>query len=540
MPSVPKTVATPTPIDAAIPPDSADRPDERELSAAANSPSSPGTSNSAADNMPTGRLRRLSRLAGLATSVSAQVAGAAARRVMGGDGSGAANKSTPVDPARAAIKISDGVLDDDAARNKEKLEAWMRDAGLSLESAHRIVDTLGQMKGVAMKFGQQLSMEQDMFPEEVRQVIQKLCNDVEPMSWDTVRAVLEAELQGGIDEHFASIDQTAFAAASLGQVHRGTLKDGTAVAIKIQYPGVDTALVNDLKNIGLLIKTVTAVSGRGGEAKGFFNEIAGETENELDYVRERRNNRALRKALEPWPDLIVPRVFQKQSTSKVLTMEFLSGTTLKDWVTQDPGPSEAERFRVASQLVRAIYGPFLSQGLVHADPHPGNFMVLPDGRLAVLDAGIVKQLPVQFVGAYWALAAGDLKAKGSVDIIESLKQSGFVFKLPDERARDLIDRMSAIVRRPMETDVFDFGELQLVRDMRALGMAYGMEMMKIMPPPEALFFFRAVGGLTMNLGLMKAKGDFRPLIHDMVFGDYLQHSDFSRTYAASQGAKPTE
>ncbi len=186
------------------------------------------------------------------------------------------------------------------------------------------------------------------------------------------------------------------AAASLGQVHRAVLEDGRAVVVKVQYPGVGDSLQGDLDNLGMVVKTVSKAT-KAMDGTAYFRELREEMMLELDYRREAALCQGFAKSVARLPDLKVPTVIAERSSERVLTLELLEGQTLKDWVVAERTPEE--RFRVARQLIRAIYGPFLCAGEIHADPHPGNFMVMADGRLGLLDFGSVKHFSERFVDA---------------------------------------------------------------------------------------------------------------------------------------------
>ena len=464
-------------------------------------------------DVPKGRISRFSRLAKMGASVSAVVASKAIKKGVTGAG-------------RAAKKSDPGVEPDEEQKRRELVEEAHRlteTYGLTVEAAQRIVDTLGEMKGAAMKFGQQLAMEQDFLPPEVRPIVAKLWNQAPFMEFDKLRSVVERELEGPLGDHFEFVDPNPFAAASLGQVHRARLKNGDEAAIKIQYPGVDEALINDLKNLGAMVKTLAAMTGKSRVASAYFKEVAVETENELDYIHERRNIRAMKKALEPWPDIVVPQFHRRHSSHRVLTMGFIEGTTLKDLVNKG-GYSEQDAHRIGTQLIRAVLGPFFHKGIIHADPHPGNWLILPDGRLGVLDFGCVKTLPEEFVKTYLFLAHKDLVEAEEPDLLAALTSAGFKFDIPEESSRQILNDISKMIRRPLAAEHYDFGQSTLILEVRAYSLKRTRDFMHIEPPTEAIFFFRALLGLVQNLKALGAKGDFRAVAQELVRGDYLNRS----------------
>jgi predicted unusual protein kinase regulating ubiquinone biosynthesis (AarF/ABC1/UbiB family) len=376
-----------------------------------------------------------------------------------------------------------------------------------LDAAERLVSTLGDLRGMATKLGQVLSMEADLFPREVQQVLARLQNQAPAMSYATVMEVITRELGGPPEERFARFEHEAFAAASLGQVHRAWLADGRAVAVKVQYPGVEEGLHADLSSLGLLVKAVSA-SHPLLDARGYFEEIRRELTLELDYAREAELCRDYARAAAAFSELAVPAVIPSHSSARVLTLELLLGETLKDFMARPT--DNAERFRVSCLLVRAIQGPFLTAGRVHADPHPGNFLVMPDGRLGVLDFGAVKRPSPGFVAAARAVLQAGIAGEDH-DLLGLIRQAGFQVELPDEEAQPLLEGMVAIARRSLATRHYNYGTCQVVPDMRRFGAQHMGKLLKIRPPQEGLLYFRALGGLVQNLRRLGAAGDFRTL-----------------------------
>ncbi|MCA2980455.1 MAG: AarF/ABC1/UbiB kinase family protein, partial [Myxococcaceae bacterium] len=294
----------------------------------------------------TGRLARFAKLASLSAKLSAGVGARAVKRFARKDG---------------------------------------EDASVSLlgaGAAEKLVETLGDLKGVAMKIGQTISMDPDLLTPEIRAVVAKLQNQAPPMPWATVKQVVTEQLGRPPSEVYASFDETPLASASLGQVHRAMTKGGETVAVKVQYPDIATAIHADLENLSAMVAMV-ATTSRLTQGKDYFRELQQGVLEELDYEVEAERSRRFSQALAPFPDLKVPRVFDELTAERVLTLEFLEGETLKEFLARGATHSNDERFRIARLLTRVTWGPFLATGLVHADPHPGNFLLLPDGALGV-------------------------------------------------------------------------------------------------------------------------------------------------------------
>ena len=319
---------------------------------------------------------------------------------------------------------------------------------ISRGTAEKLVETLGDLKGAAMKLGQAASMDPDLFPPEVRAVLARLQNEAPPMPFERVAAVLEDELGGTPDELFAEFSHEPMAAASLGQVHRARMRDGRDVVVKIQYPGIDQALRSDIDNLGLVVKTM-ALAHRALDGRQYFRELAEELAHELDYSREGRLAREFARASARLPDIVVPEVVDERTSTRVLTMQHIPGQTLKTFLASQA--DNAERLRVSGLLIRAIHGAFLVDGTVHADPHPGNFMVMPDGRLGVLDFGSVKRFSREFFEGHRDVFQVVLEQK-PIDALALVRRVGFTVELPDEEARGLLDELLHIAGGALRTD----------------------------------------------------------------------------------------
>jgi predicted unusual protein kinase regulating ubiquinone biosynthesis (AarF/ABC1/UbiB family) len=402
-------------------------------------------------------------------------------------------------------------LGTDAVARGVKRLAGTDPTGLSLATAEKLVATLGGLKGAAMKLGQAASMDPDLFSPEVLGVLSRLQNEAPPMPFDRVRAVVEEELSASLEALYAEFSPEPLAAASLGQVHRARLRDGREVAVKVQYPGIDQALKSDLDNLGTLVKAM-ALAGRAMDGRAYFREVCEELTHELDYRREGRLAREFARASARLPDVKVPLVVEELTTARVLTLELLAGQTLKAFLASPA--SNAERLRVSGLLIRAIHGTFLLEGTVHADPHPGNYMVMPDGRIGVMDFGSVKTFSPAFFLAHRDVFHRVVE-QSPIDMLALARAVGFTVDVPDEEARALLDELIQIAGRALRTSDYDYAADTIPGDTRKLFARHAGKLLKIRPPPEAVFFFRAFGGLQQNLRLLGARGDFRPFYRSL-------------------------
>ena len=261
-----------------------------------------------------------------------------------------------------------------------------------LAAAERMVDTLGTMKGAAMKIGQLASfIDTEFLPEEYRELYQEKLGDLRssapPMPWKKVSKVLEEEWAESPEELFEEFEHDATAAASIGQVHRAVLPDGRVVAVKIQYPGVADALRADMQNAGLILRMAKALAP-GLDAKAAAEELKERVLEELDYEYEAQNQRAFARGYRGHPFIYVPDVITRLSTERVLVTEWVDGMGFDD-VKQLP---QDERDRFAEIVFRFCFGSIYHLQHFNADAHPGNYILMEDGRVAFLDFGMTKQL----------------------------------------------------------------------------------------------------------------------------------------------------
>src|SRR3954462_9897693 len=312
----------------------------------------------AKDDLPQGRVRRTAKVG---TVIGAQGARYAATR--------AANITRSKDEAAGAMD----------ARH--------------LEAAERMVDVLGTMKGAAMKIGQLASfIDTEFIPEEYRELYQEklatLRSEAPAMPWKKVKSVLEGEWDGEpVEELFQDFDHDATAAASIGQVHRAVLPDGRKVAAKVQYPGVAEALRAALQNAQMLRRMAKALAP-GLDARAAAEELKERVLEELGYEFEAQNARAFARAYRGHPFIYVPDVITRLSRRRVLVSEWVDGHGF-DHVKALP---QDGRDRFGEIVFRFCFGSIYHLQHFNADAHPGNYLLMDDGKVAFLDFGMTKQL----------------------------------------------------------------------------------------------------------------------------------------------------
>ncbi len=261
-------------------------------------------------------------------------------------------------------------------------------------TAEQIFRVLGELKGGALKLGQALSIFEAALPPEIagpyRATLTKLQEAAPPLPASTVHKVLVADLGADWRDSFAEFDDTPAAAASIGQVHRARWRDGRPVAVKIQYPGAGKALISDFTQLSRLAR-LFGVLMPGLDVKPLLDELRKRVAEELDYRLEAASQEAFANAYADDPEFYVPHVVA--ATDHVLVSEWMDGTPLSKVIAEG---SAEDRNRVGILLVRFLFSGPARAGLLHADPHPGNFRLLDDGRLGVLDFGAVDRLPDGF------------------------------------------------------------------------------------------------------------------------------------------------
>jgi predicted unusual protein kinase regulating ubiquinone biosynthesis (AarF/ABC1/UbiB family) len=294
-----------------------------------------------------------------------------------------------------------------------------------VETAEQIVAALGTMKGAAMKLGQVMSfLDVGLVPEEYREEFQlKLAalQDAAPkVSFKDMRRVLEGEYGEKLDAVFASFDPVPIAAASIGQVYRATLPDGRDVAVKVQYPGVAQAVRADMQNLGMILRLMKSIAP-GLDPKALGDEIRMRIGEELDYELEASNQRSLARIYRGHPFIVVPDVVSDLSHEKVVVSEFVDGRRFEEIKTL---PQE-ERDRLGEIIFRFYFGCMYRHHQFSGDPHPGNSLLLRDGRMAFLDFGLFKRIPAEVADRELAMVRASLDGDAA-SLAGQLRDAGFV------------------------------------------------------------------------------------------------------------------
>jgi len=444
-----------------------------------------------AGKLPTGRLARTARVGGLVTGQGLRWAGMrTANRVR--------------TPERAA------------AAESRRASALVR----------QVVEQLAQMRGAAMKVGQMISMvDLDGLPEEERDELQRrlaaLRDDVPPVRFADLEKLMRQEFGGPLRDVFREFDERAFAAASIGQVHRATTVDGEDVAVKIQYPGVAEAVDTDLRNATLLLPLVKRLAP-GLDGKALAAEMRERIGEELDYELEAQNQRRIERLLRGHPFVRVPRVNTSLSTRRVLVSEYVEGERFEAVRRAE----ESQRDRYGEIVFRLYFGLLYRDRIALGDPHPGNYLLCPDGRVCFLDYGLLRDVDASRVAAERAIALA-VRDDNADALKAALGAGGY---LPDSRAAAVdADFALSLMRMAIKWYAIpgprrfspadsrrDSGRERPDPEERA---AMRVQINQFTLPPEAILIRRMHGIVAVVLGQLRAGADWGAIAAEYLHGE---------------------
>jgi aarF domain-containing kinase len=330
-------------------------------------------------------------------------------------------------------------------------------------NAARIFDSMTQMKGAFMKLGQMLSLQAHTLPEPYLRKLADLQWEAPPMHATLMRMQFRNETGRSPEEVYAEFESEPFAAASLGQVHRARLKTGEPVAVKIQYPGIDRSIDSDFGNLKTMLATIRLSREQYGEVWDAVEEVREHFHREVDYVQEADTVEEFRRLLRDRDDVRIPKVYRDLSTRRVLTLEFIEGKHLRDYLKTKP--SQEERDRIGDRLLDLFFRQAFDFGLLHADPHPGNYLFLDGGRIGLLDFGCSKKFDAAFIKEHRSLFKLPI---GDVEALEKHIRAFGILADADprrEEKRAALLRMQKLdISRFHEDRVFDFGDERHYRE----------------------------------------------------------------------------
>jgi len=405
------------------------------------------------------------------------------------------------------------------ARSDEGREKAL--AKRQLETAEQIVAALGTMKGAAMKLGQVMSfLDVGLVPEEYREEFQaKLAElrDAAPkVAYKDMKKVIEGEYGESIETVFETFDPVPIAAASIGQVYRARLHDGRDVAVKVQYPGVAQAVRADMQNLGIILRLMKMVAP-GLDPKAMGDEIRSRIDEELDYELEAQNQRTVARLYRGHPFIVVPQVVTKLSHEKVIVSEFVQGRGFEE-LKQLP---QDERDRLGEIVYRFYFGCMYRHHQFSGDPHPGNSLLLDDGRMAFFDFGLFKRIPATV--AEFELEIQRIAAAGDgAAMIDHLVAGGFIAKpeyyTPEgilEQVRDMtwwyLEDQEVALTPEIATEV-----MIEMSDPRSSHFA---KMRHETLPPDHLFGRRLEMLTLAVMSQLRASGNWHRIAREWIYGD---------------------
>ena len=390
-----------------------------------------------------------------------------------------------------------------------------------LETAMAMVRTLGEMKGAAMKIGQLASfIDTEFLPPEYAEIYQrelgKLRTSAPPMPWPNVESVIEEDYGEPVSGNFADFEPEAFAAASIGQVHRATLLDGRVVAVKIQYPGVAEALEADLRNAGMIMRLAKAIAP-GLDAKAVARELRERVMEELDYEYEAQNQRSFARAYRDHPFIYVPDVITRLSRRRVLVTEYVEGKGF-DEVKE---LSDDERSRFGEIVFRFCFGSIYHLQHFNADAHPGNYILMDDGKVAFLDFGMTKKLDLEQIELE-QLAVDAAVRKDPDGLRQALHDLGFVKNPSKFDAERLMSHVMLIGGWYLEDGEYEVSARRVAKIIESTSdprSEYFDMMRRESLPAEELMGRRMETGVVAVLAQLRAKRNWHRIMREWVYAD---------------------
>lgn len=382
-----------------------------------------------------------------------------------------------------------------------------------LRSAEQVAEMLGGMKGALMKLGQMASYLDQGLPEPVREALAELQQNAPPMAPELVDQVIRDELGGAPSEVFAEWDAEPLAAASIGQVHRAVTHDGLAVAVKVQYPGVDTAVAADLENTDLLF-TIMGMLFPGLDPGPIVAELRERLVEELDYRIEATHQQTFAEHYRNHPFIHVPDVVADLSTSRVLTTELVEGSPFSevlDW------PDE-ERQLAAECLYRFAFGGIYQVHAFNGDPHPGNYIFHPGGRITFLDFGLCKRFTPQEVSDFEELIRAMVLERDVAAYRRGIERLGILpsdYEVSDDDVVEYFGHFYEFVMDSKEMEITPEWSSDSLRRFFDLSGPYADIMKSANLPPSMVIVQRINMGLFALFGDLRARANWREIAEEI-------------------------
>jgi predicted unusual protein kinase regulating ubiquinone biosynthesis (AarF/ABC1/UbiB family) len=390
-----------------------------------------------------------------------------------------------------------------------------------IETAEQIVAALGTMKGAAMKLGQVMSfLDVGLVPEDYREEFQhKLAalRDAAPkVDFKDMKKVLEGEYGEKLDEVFETFDPVPIAAASIGQVYKASLPGGRCVAVKVQYPGVAQAVRSDMQNLSLILRLMKSLAP-GLDPKAIGDEIRLRIDEELDYELEASNQRALARIYRGHPFIVVPEVITDLSHERVIVSEFVDGRGFEE-LKQLP---QEERNRLGEIVFRFYFGCMYRHHQFSGDPHPGNSLLLSDGRMAFFDFGLFKRLPAAAAERELEMARLGIEGRAH-ELAAALRDAGFVLesaRYSDEQLLEQFHDLTWWYTTDEQVSLTPEIATQVMIDMSDPRSRHFSQMRHESLPPDHLFGRRLEVLTLAVLGQLRAEANWYRIAREWIYDD---------------------
>ncbi len=366
-----------------------------------------------------------------------------------------------------------------------------------IKTAMKVVERSQELRGAFTKLIQMLSMRDDILPGEMLQVLSSVQSSVPPMDYAMIRKQVIGELGKAPETLFASFEPEAFAAASLGQVHRATLKNGIEAVVKVQYPGVEETVKQDLQNIKALLQTFTLIGRDVMRQKIDPSEVYQELEErlyeELDYINEAKNIALFQRMFRDDSEVVIPDVYPDLSSRRVLTMERIEGYGLQEILAA--GVDQSLKDWVAIKYFRVLWRQVFEFGVLHTDPNPGNYLITYHPKLVLLDFGSIRIFPERIRAAYHGLAKAIL-ASDKKEMARCFVALDFLG--PDDDPKPMFRIMEIVFEPVLRNEDYnprDYNSVQRGMDIATIGLEHRL----FKDPGHRVFLARALMGMDAYL-----------------------------------------
>ncbi len=415
--------------------------------------------------------------------------------------------STRVGGSYLTQRIS-GIFQDEEGRKKSLDKAHV-------ENAERIVTNLGSLKGAAMKVGQAVAQVADglNMPPEARAMLGRLHDKAEPVPFIDIRRRVEKELGGDLGSLFKTFDEEPVGTASLGQAHGAVLPDGTQVVVKVLHDGIEDSVGSDMSALKTMLLAGRVLQRDRAEVDEIWAEITARLQEELDYRQEAANLQFFRRLLTQGrpedrdPDVTIPFVHEGWSTGKVLTMERIAGRPLSVFAAT---ASTAAKQRAGVTLGRTFLKMEYLWRAVHADPHPGNYLFTPEGKVGILDFGCVRRYDVKWMASYAKVGLAAVQGDRETCVSECIPLGCLTERHPE--ADELLWKLCSSIGEAFRPGGFTMGgpddhvQDEVTRMMPAIIAQH-----RLKAPRELVYLHRALGGTHQLMKALKAHTDWRSL-----------------------------